>query len=185
MTIIKTLGPDTTDSYRAACVWANENRDKLGDFEIKGYPRMEYVFKDLAKADLIVMPVGFTDRDNDDFSSWVDYHYYYSNKLEIAGLFPLDTMEMILVENLDYKYDRAIVQSSTIQLLKRNGINCSNVDFSPSKSYALMLFNEMDFRYVICSSSDYEAKRSDENKAHDRIIERTSIRMIWVVYRVK
>jgi|GEM_PF-4512230 len=183
MAIIKTLGPSSTDSFCAAEHWLRNNKDLSGDAQIKLYPNMESVFADIQTGDLIVMPAGYTNRNNPDFSGWVDYHYYYSDILDVIDVFSLDTMEMIVVENTDYKLDRAIVQSSTVQLLKRNGIECKHIDYSPSKSYGLSLFDEMSYRYVICSSSDYEKNRSEDRKKSDRIIERVNIHMIWVVYK--
>ena len=182
MPIIKTLGPESTDSYRAAVEWIDRNH--ILNPQITCYQSMEEIFDDLKPGDYVVMPVGYSNRNSKDFSGWVDFHYYYSDILTVADIFQLETMDMVIVENPHYTQNKAIVHSSTVQLVKRYKLDIDGIDFPSSKAKALTGFIKDGYRCVVCSNSDYCRRRSPADKAEDVILDTFRISMIWVVYKV-
>lgn len=182
MPIIKTLGPESTDSYRAALQWIERNH--ILSPQIVCYSSMEEIFNDLRHGDFVVMPVGYSNRNNIVMSSWVDFHYYYSDVLSIADIFPLETMDMIIVENPHYTQNKAIVHSSTVQLVRRYNLQIDGIDFPSSKAKALSGFIKDGYRYTVCTKSDYLRRRNNADKAEDVVLDTFRISMIWVVYKI-
>jgi prephenate dehydratase len=177
MKIIKTLGPETTDSHRATEYWIAKQQD---DFEIKTYSCIEMLFNDLNKNDYVLMPAGYSNRKSQEMSSWVDFHFRYLDYLHIQDVFVLDTMSMVILENTSYIIDKAILQSSTYQIFKNCIKDTIEIDYAPSKSKALSLFLEKSYRYVICSED--EILKIGITNSSIKTLQTVYPKMIWVVY---
>ena len=54
--VIKTLGPQSTDSYNAAHFWCKKNDSKV---PIVVYPSFDNLFEQMEANDYIVMPLGY------------------------------------------------------------------------------------------------------------------------------
>jgi len=180
MAIIKTLGPETTDCYRATEYWVAKQH---GNFVIKTYSSIEILFNDLNKNDYVVMPVGYANKKSQEMSSWVDFHFRYLDDLYIQDVFVLDTLSMVVLENISYIVDKAILQSSTYQVFKSCIHDIIEIDYAPSKSKALSLFLEKSYRYVICSED--EIPKIEITDSSFKILQTVYPKMIWVVYNIK
>lgn len=182
---ICTLGPKGTDSYNALLYWCRKNNNKF--YNVKLFNTFELLFENLQKNEYIIMPVGYSNRNNSRMANWVDYHFKYMDNLKLITQFSLNTKEMILIENKDYLINKAIIHSSTYQFLLNTNINYDGIDFCDSKVKAFELFCDNKYKYVICSkdvalSSDFYNKT---NKNSYKIIKKFRPTMIWAVYKVK
>lgn len=182
---ICTLGPKGTDSYNALLYWCQKNNKE--SYNTKLFNSFEMLFENLNKNDYIIMPVGYSNRNNEEMANWVDYHFKYMDKLKLINVFVLKTKEMILIENNNYSINKAIIHSSTYQLLLNANIVYDGVDFCESKVNAFNLFIKNKYKYVICSKdivplSDYSKK---SNKAPYKTIKEFCPTMIWVVYKME
>lgn len=182
MKTIKTLGPKTTDSYRAAIMWC-QKRFKSEIYTIELSDCMEDAFLNMNSGEFIVMPMGYSNREDQEYFSWVDIHFRNLGLVNIADVFLMHTKEMIVVENLEYKINKGVIQSSTYQLLKGCISNIDDIDYAPSKSRALSKMLEDDYRYVVCSKDEFENRVGTLNNKYiiKSIIEPT---MVWIVYEV-
>lgn len=180
MNILKTLGPNTTDSYRAAEYWIAKQNNK---YSIQVYSSIERLFDNLNINDFIIMPVGYANKNSQEMSSWVDFHFRYLDILYIQDLFLLDTLKMAIIENTSYSTNKAILQSSTYQIFKKCIQDKIEIDYTSSKSEALSLFLKQTYRYVICSEEEFLAKNITDPSYY--ILRSDCPKMIWIVYNVK
>lgn len=180
MNIIKTLGPKTTDCYRATEYWISQQNKS---FIIKTYSSIEKLFNNLNKNDYILMPVGYANRKSPEMRSWIDFHFRYLDYLCIQDVFVLNTLSMAVLENTSYIINKAILQSSTYQILKKYIHDVKEIDYASSKSKALSLFLEKSYRYVICSEA--EMIKVGVIDLPFKILQIIRPKMIWVVYNSK
>lgn len=180
--IINTLGPQTTDSYRAAEYWIKKN--KYENFEIVGYKSFESLFRSVKESQHIVMPLGYSNRNGQEFKGWVDFHFRFWDELEIYEVFELHTKEMVLLNNRQYKKNGIVIQSATYQLAK------STIDledrmffYSPSKALALEEFLKHGYQYTICSKDNY-VQKGLEKRSNYTIVKEYNPIMVWIVYRI-
>lgn len=151
---IKTLGPISTDSYHAALTWCEKNFIK-DTYRIELLDCIEDIFMNMRSGEFIVMPLGYSNRNNSEYLSWVDLHFRNYRLLNIVDIFFMNTMKMVVVENLNYKINRGVIQSSTYQILKGCISDINDIDYTPSKSIALSRMLEYDYRYVVCTEDDF------------------------------
>lgn len=178
--IINTLGPVTTDSYRATRYWIKKNG--IADYKIKMHDSFEQIFTRMKSQEYIVMPVGYVNRNSEKMSSWVDFHFRYINDIIPDDVFTLHTKPMALVENVSYKKRGVVIQSSTYQLAKNTlKTTADEYIYTSSKSKALQLFLKSQYHFTICSK-ELITKYDSTNY---RILQEFRPVMIWVVYRIK
>lgn len=174
--IINTLGPQGTDSFVSAKYWA---QSFYPGAKIVLYDTFEKLFTNLHKGEFIVMPTGYCNRENENLFCWVDFHFKYIKNLEIVDSFILKTKPMVILNNKNYKYDKAVIQSATYQLLRQKLKREIEIDFASSKVAAYEVFVAKKYRYTLCSKStiDIEFKKDVE------IISEFQPKMVWVVYK--
>ena len=60
---------------------------------------------------------------------------------------------MVILNNKNYKYDKAVIQSATYQLLRQKLKREIEIDFASSKVAAYEVFVAKKYRYTLCSKS--------------------------------
>lgn len=183
---IATLGPKATDSYKATIDYS---RKTFSNYKILCYNSFEKLFNIIkekkSNIDFIVMPMGYCNRKGKEFSSWVDFHFYYLEYMEVKDVFYSQTKEMILIENIDYKKEGIVLQSATFQLARKVlNLSESQYFFVPSKPLALEFFEKEGYHYTICSKDDFINKVKNQDIEY-RVVNKFNPTMVWIVYKVR
>ena len=174
--IINTLGPTTTD-----CYYAISRIDTNVDMVVL-YDSFDSIVNclDRLKDQYILFPVAF--ESSIENYSWKDFNFEYHQRVEIVDVFHSFTKVMVLIENCNYKINRAIIQPATkifmSNFIKKKGMDL-RIDFTHSKVTANKKFREEGYRFSIVSKETI-LYNDDIN-----ICETFSPEMIWCLYRVK
>lgn len=177
--IVKTLGPNTSDSYKATKVWL-KNINKF--YKIILYDSFEALFNELNIDDYIVMPLGYCNKSKKFMSSWVDYHFRFYKQLHIVDFFNKQTQKMVLLENVRFYKPGAVLQSATYQFFASEIKKKEKVKFVSSKSKAFEIFIKEGYHYTICSECVINNHLEYDNI---KIIKEFNPVMFWVVYKFK
>lgn len=180
---IHTLGPTTSDSfvaYKYACdKYAEIAHAKL--FLHSSYSDIYNHLKEMS-GDLILVPVAYKGKEASD--NWTDNNFKYSEILSIVDSFVLPTKKMVLLENLDAQYDKAIIHPATTIYIKTHAEKLGRnikIDFADSKPLAFSIFIKENYRYTIASYDVYLNNKYEKVK----ICETFSPQMIWCVYKIR
>ncbi|MCK8626987.1 hypothetical protein [Fructobacillus cardui] len=180
MATIHTLGPKTTDSYKAAKHLQDEDPDYRG-LTITLHDNFEDVYQHLTDftGDYFLVPTAYQ---SDDGDSWTRNNYRYLDHLTIQTTFALPTMPMLLTENQALKNKKAILHPATTELIHQYMIDSHQnlaVDFVPSKPLAQAAFEEGNYQYAIFSKQSF--------LPHDSltIIKEYHPEMVWCLYQIK
>lgn len=174
--IINTLGPTATDCFYAI------NRIKLKVDVIVLYDSFDSIVNcfDKLKGQYILLPVAFESSIKN--YSWKDFNFEYHKRIEIVDSFHSFTKGMVLIENCNYKINRAIIQPATeilmLNYLKKKSMDL-RIDFTHSKVMANKKFLEEGYRFSIVS------QETIINNDDIIICETFFPEMIWCLYRVK
>ncbi|MHA8110808.1 hypothetical protein ACYATP_04825 [Lactobacillaceae bacterium Melli_B4] len=180
MPILHTLGPDTTDSYKAA-EYFKTNNDNYQRTAIQLHDSFEAIYEHLAdfSGDLFLVPVAYNDKNGD---NWGTNNYRYWKQLKIVDTFHLPTMPMLLVENLALTNHTAIIHAATQELLdhfERSTNQKLATDYVPSKPLAQQAFEDGQYQYAIFSQQAFSPHGSF------KVLQEYQPEMIWCLYQIK
>ncbi|GAO99522.1 hypothetical protein [Fructobacillus ficulneus] len=180
MPTIHTLGPVTTDSYQAAEHLQDEDPAYQG-LAIETHPDFESVYQNLAAyaGDYFLVPTAYQNKDG---NNWTNNHYRYLDRLQIATVFHLPTLPMLLTENKSVTNGKAILHAATKELIQqfmKVTDQDLQVDYVPSKPLAQTAFEAGDYQYAIFS------KQSFVPHGDLKIIKEYHPEMVWCLYQIK
>ncbi|WP_156447607.1 hypothetical protein [Streptobacillus felis] len=132
------------------------------------------------KGEYIFMPVAYTSEKKD--YNWTNFNFIYHKKIKICNIFFDYTMEMVLVENKNYKKNKCVIHPATKifsdKFFENKKINIE-YEYTSSKFIAYNKFKVEMYRYTIISSNVLE------NNNNEIVLEKYNPEMIWVLYKVK
>lgn len=178
---INTLGPQGTDSYRAAKYL--KNKLIIQNIKIKLHDSFHEIFEKIGtiSGEYILIPAAY--RDTLTHENWTDLNFKYWNLLQIEYVFKLDTMPMILLENKNYLIDKAVIHPSTAIFLK-NIAGGTKTTYFNSKPIVLKKFIEDSYHFSIVSEKLWKLTKisTSHNFCKIKTFEPT---MVWVLYKVE
>lgn len=178
---IHTLGPTTTDSYRAAAHYVNT---QAPDATIVTHPDFAAILQDLAAiaGDQLLMPCAYQNATGD--LSWREFNYNCHEVARIHTTFALPLMPMVLVENLAPRRQEVVFHPATAKLFAayRPFAGLSQRPMT-SKALVLQSFLRRGSRYAIVTEEFFAAAVGDEAAAY-RILRRYPGEMVWVLYDI-
>lgn len=175
---IHTLGPKTTDSYLAADHLIDNKKAK-----IVLHSSFEDIYQNLddLKNDYFLVPVAYQNHQHQ--TSFANYHYRYWQKLSIIETFSLETMPMVLLENLDNQNYQITLHAATTELMNSTFATSKSPKplFVQSKPLAFDAFKNGDCQYAIVSHNfdEYEL-----NHLNYRTLKTFTPQMIWCLYHI-
>ncbi|MHA8138171.1 hypothetical protein ACYATM_03855 [Lactobacillaceae bacterium Scapto_B20] len=180
MPTLHTLGPDTTDSYKAA-EYLKQVNPIYQDTSIELHDSFESIYTNLADfaGDFFLVPVAYNDKNGD---NWGTNNYRYWNQLKVVDTFHLPTMKMILAENEALSNHTAIIHAATNELLDQfeSATNQQlETDYVPSKPLAQKEFEAGQYQYAIFSKQGFEPH------ATFKILQEYQPEMVWCLYQIK
>ncbi|MGO1337859.1 MAG: hypothetical protein ACTMH7_05270 [Leuconostoc fallax] len=178
---LHTLGPDSTDSARAARIYQNDH-----DVEIILHDSFEEILLQLDEysGEQILMPVAFKSKKYDHLN-WADINYLKWQQLQMIDVFDLPLLPLIILENTKYNLNIARTHAATEGLLKQflqdehlDDAWGPSITFSSSKPKVYDEFQKHGERFALIS------KPEQFPKAEYIIRQELQPKMVWVVYQV-
>lgn len=178
--IIHTLGPEQTDSYRTLKYYLQKNFDD--NIQIVLHENYDEIIEKLGKfkGEYFFIPTAYKSPNKN--YGWTEFNFQHCDELEIADVLSYQTMPMYLISNSKYKKNSAIIHPAT-EVFIRTYLDTKdvNIEYASSKVLAYDLFNKYKYRYCIISDQVFEQdKESDVN-----IIKKFYPTMVWCLYKVK
>ena len=179
---VHTLGPKTTDSFRAY-QYACKKYPDVSQASLYLHDSYSSIYDNLNQfiGDLIIVPVAYRGRSRID--NWTDNNFRYSNNLAILDSFVLSTKKMSLIENLNACNSRAIIHPSTTIFIKQyEEVIGKSIEFdlADSKPAALSIFLNKRYQYTVASYDTYLIEKCKTVKVRNIF----SPQMIWCVYKI-
>lgn len=182
---LHTLGPVGTDSEQAAKAYMTDQTLVLHhDFE------KMLTHLDAYAGDQILVPAAFKSHQLPDLN-WANFNYLAWEKATIVDTFVRPLMTLIVVENVAYARNVAIIHAATegllAQYLRVNGLDNAwgpSVIFAPSKPVAMSDFIKDQNRFTIVSEAQF-LKLPESEDPNYQVRQRLSPQMVWVVYQIK
>ncbi|WP_268912144.1 hypothetical protein [Lentilactobacillus sp. SPB1-3] len=180
---LHTLGPKSTDSYKAV-MYLREMYLDMEETEVVLHSSLDDIYQHLheEQGDLFLVPVAYRSAQSN--GNWADNNLKYSGQLKIISVFKLPIMPLMLIRNPDEKNGKAIIHPSTKELIKEYSLEKGrklSLEFVDSKAEALHKFQSNTYEFSIVSKDIYEKDCSDR---HDEIISEFRPTMIWCLYRI-
>ena len=176
-----TLGPETTDSYRAAAYF---KRHYQPDTTIVLHDDFAEILNHLPAlaGQQFLMPAAYQNAKGD--LSWREFNYNASGIAKINTVFHLPLMPMVLVENLAPRRQEAVFHPATKRLFE-SVLPLAGLSQRPMTSKALVLtsFLRRGSRYAIVTEEFFQ-KATRATSAQYRVLRRFPGEMVWVVYDV-
>ncbi|MGX4645398.1 hypothetical protein [Holzapfeliella sp. JNUCC 80] len=184
MTILHTLGPKTTDSYKAASYFISQNTDCYPIDQIVLHSSFDEIYQqlDALNGDLFLVPVAY--QNNQHHQSFADYHYRYWQSLTVLTSFHIPTMPMVLLENLANQNHKISLHPATSELMKSTFSNLDSlkINYVTSKPLAFDDFAKGNCQYAIVSHNFTNQELSGLNY---RIAKTFTPQMIWCLYKIE
>ncbi|WDF82991.1 hypothetical protein PQ472_01745 [Lacticaseibacillus pabuli] len=176
-----TLGPETTDSFRAAEYFKAHLQP---DTTIVLHDDFADILTNLPAiaGQQFLIPAAYQNAKGD--LSWREFNYNASGVAKINTTFHLPLMPMVLVENLQPRRGEAVFHPATKQLFE-SVIPLAGLSQRPMTSKALVLgsFLRRGSRYAIVTEEFFK-EATAASAAQYRILKRFPGEMVWVVYDV-
>lgn len=179
---IHTLGPHESDSFCTLKKILHENIEKKA--LIKLHKSYEEIILNLKKykGDFFFLPVAFKFK-NEPYG-WGEFNFEHQNNVKLKEIYYESTMPMYLVENLDYKLNKAIIHPAT-EIYIRNYCKNSNsmieIDYESSKVLAYEKMKSDNYRLCIISKQVYE---NDQENKSCKIRKTFKPKMLWCMYEI-
>ncbi|MCT8389754.1 hypothetical protein D0501_06675 [Leuconostoc holzapfelii] len=182
---LHTLGPVGTDSEQAANHYKTTQTLVL-------HQDFEEILTNLAhfSGDQILVPAAFKSNRLPDLN-WANFNYLSWEQATIVDTFTLPLMTLIVVENVAYARNVAVIHAATegllAQYLRANGLDNAwgpSVVFAPSKPVAMSDFIKAQNRFTIISEAQFLKLPESEDPKY-QVRQRLSPQMVWVVYQIK
>ncbi len=180
---LHTLGPETTDSYKAA-MYLREMYLDLEDAELVLHDSFDDIYRKLddEQGDLFLVPVAYRSAQSN--GNWADNNLKYWDKLKIMDVFKLPIMPLVLVRNPDGKDGEAVLHPSTKELIKEYSLNQGrklHLEFVDSKAEALRKFESDKYEFSIVTKDVYQSNCADRQ---DEVLAEYEPNMVWCLYRI-
>lgn len=176
-----TLGPTTTDSYRAAEYFKTQIQP---DTQIVLHDDFADILThlDTIAGQQFLMPAAYQNAKGN--LSWREFNYNASGVAKINTVFHLPLMPMVLVENLQPRREEVVFHPATKKLFE-SVIPLVGLSQRPMASKALVLtsFLRRGSRYAIVTEEFFKAATTD-SAAQYRVLKQFPGEMVWVVYDV-
>ncbi|MCO7125857.1 hypothetical protein NIE88_08740 [Sporolactobacillus shoreicorticis] len=176
--IIHTLGPEATDSCRAA---QHYERTQPGDIRIELHDCFENIiehFNDY-QGDCFLIPTAF--KSCHTHLDWADIHYTHLDQLKLVTCFCYALDPLVLIRRLRLAANAAYTHPSTAALMKDYLHSIQDdavIHYTDSKYLAYQNYRRVRARYVITNQKNVQL--SDNEK-----IERTyTPDMVWCLYQI-
>ncbi|MET1248869.1 hypothetical protein ABWW58_08795 [Sporolactobacillus sp. STCC-11] len=176
--IIHTLGPEATDSCRAARYYQSAHP---GDIRIVLHDCFEGIIEhfDDYQGDYFMIPAAF--KSCHEHLDWADIHYTHLDQLKLVTCFCYALDPLVLIRRLRPTMDVAYTHPSTAALLKnylRSIQDQSVIHYTDSKYLAYQNYKTAQAHYVITNQKNVQL--GDNEK-----IERTyTPDMVWCLYQI-
>lgn len=173
---LHTLGPEATDSWKAAVFYRENNKDKA-DIEIIGHASFEDILENLADlaGDYFVIPAAFQSQKMG--LTWGDMHYLYQKQLGLKEAFVMNLNPMLLLEN-SYVHNHLAFTHAAVAKLLLQYVPEAEVVTCPSKYLAYQEYRRRG-QYVLTNEQNVTLR------PFEKVLARIEIPMVWCVYQIK
>ncbi|MDF7637338.1 hypothetical protein PT274_03555 [Leuconostocaceae bacterium ESL0958] len=180
MPTIHTLGPNSTDSYHAACRLTAADPHYQGA-TIRCHDSFEAIYQNLAQwpGDYFLVPVAYQDASG---TSWTNNNYRYSKVLKIVHTFAQPLLPLLLVENTAVQNQRMVLHAATDALREKLAAErgqAITAQYYSSKPLVAAAFASGQFQYGIFSEASFQ------DGADYQIIDRYQPEMVWCLYQIQ
>ncbi|MCI1986033.1 MAG: hypothetical protein LKJ69_04110 [Lactobacillus sp.] len=174
MTIVHTLGPESTDSYAAATTLG-------GEYDIQLHDNFDTVIAHLSDyvGETLLLPAAYQSQKPD--FGWRELAYQYWQRLKIKTVFALPLKPMCIVENPDYQLAKAVVHPATENLLssylEAHELQVG-IEYAGSKTQAYRDFCATQARFTVASVGTFEPG------PHAVVRATFEPEMVWCLYQI-
>ncbi|USS88278.1 hypothetical protein M3M39_02010 [Fructilactobacillus hinvesii] len=170
--MLHTLGPATTDCYRAALVYEKQRSDVTWQLQLHSKFAVVLQAANQRPGDYLLLPTALKLPDG---TSWGDLHYRYLNRWRLVDVFTYPLDPLVLVQS-SQQTNIVDLHPATLELAREQ------------------LGDEVQFRLASSKWAAYQAYRRDgeyciTNQAnlleHEQIVKRWNVDMVWTVYQVQ
>ena len=175
MTVIHTLGPQQTDSNRAAEYFVQKHSDQ--DWTISLHASFEHILMNLSDyaGDQLLIPAAFQSKQLQ--LAWGDVHYLYLRQLALKETFIYDLDPLVLLENTLVANQVGYTHAATARLLEQY-IPDVQVQTAPSKYLAYQEYRK-NGQYALTNEQLITLM------PYERQIARIEVPMVWCRYQIK
>lgn len=173
---VHTLGPNATDSYKAA-------KTIVKDADIILHESFDEIIDNIEQYlnEYIIIPVAYTSHRKK--YDWKDFNFQYCNRLKLCKVAALYTQPMLLLEKeISSNYDAIVHPATEIFLNKAKRID--SIEYAKSKYDAWKQFkNDYKYKYTLISKDVFEMEKN-ECCYNLTILEEYKPIMIWCLYKI-